>query len=141
MELDVWRSAGSSYRPAEFSADFGVVGTPPPAIVYEEPGPPRNGLYGRRILRPVGHRSSGFGDTGSVPRMKGRTGRIRTTTIIAKAGNVTRGIGTTRTTTTVIGATIIMGGGIAITTTATKPVESIFLASGMVSHEGGKKCG
>jgi len=56
--------------------------------------------------------------------MKGHTGRIRTTTIIAKAGNVTRGIGTTRTTTTVIGATIIMGGGIAITTTATKPVES-----------------
>jgi hypothetical protein len=54
--------------------------------------------------------------------MKGHTGRIRTTTTIAKAGNVTKGIGTTRTTTTAIGATMIMGGGIAITKTATSPV-------------------
>ena len=54
--------------------------------------------------------------------MKGHTGRIRTTTTIAKAGNVTKGIGTTRTTTTAIGATMIMGGGIAITKTATNPV-------------------
>ena len=54
--------------------------------------------------------------------MKGHTGRIRTTTTIAKAGNVTKGIGTTRTTTTAIGATMIMGGGIAITKTATSAV-------------------
>ena len=49
--------------------------------------------------------------------MKGHTGRIRITTTIAKAGNITKDIGTTRTTTTAIGATMIMGGGMVITTT------------------------
>ena len=49
--------------------------------------------------------------------MKGHTGRIRITTTIAKAGNGTKGIGTTRTTTTAIGATTIVGGGMVITAT------------------------
>jgi len=48
--------------------------------------------------------------------MKGPTGRIRITTTIAKAGNGTKDIGTTRTTTTAIGATMIVGGGMVNTT-------------------------
>jgi len=49
--------------------------------------------------------------------LKGHTGRIRITTTIAKAGDGTKGVGTARTTTTAIGATMIMGGGMVITTT------------------------
>jgi hypothetical protein len=49
--------------------------------------------------------------------LKGHTGHIRITTTIAKAGNGTKGIGTARTTTTAIGATMIVGGGMVITTT------------------------
>ena len=45
----------------------------------------------------------GCGDTGSGLRMKARTGRIHTTTTIAKAGCSTRDIGTARTTTTTTG--------------------------------------
>ena len=74
-------------------------------------------------LRVTGHRrvtiTSGSGDIGSVPRLRGHTGRIRTTTTIAKAGSGTKDIGTTRTTTTAIGATMVMGGAIVSTTTAT----------------------
>ena len=69
----------------------------------------------------IGHRlatvTSGCGDIGSVLRLKGHTGRIRTTTTIAKAGNGTKDIGIARTTTTAIGATTIMGGAMVITTT------------------------
>jgi hypothetical protein len=49
--------------------------------------------------------------------LKGHTGRIRITTTTAKAGNGTKGIGTASTTTTAIGATMIVGGGMVITTT------------------------
>ena len=73
--------------------------------------------------RAIGHRrvtiTSGSGDIGSIPRLKGHAGRIRTTTTIAKAGSRTEDIGTTRTTTTAIGATMIKGGAIASTRTAT----------------------
>ena len=75
-------------------------------------------------LMAIGHRrvtiTSGFGDIGSDPRLKVHTGRIRTTITIAKAGSGTKDIGTARTTTTAIGATMVMGGAIAITTTMTR---------------------
>ncbi len=101
------------------SAQISVyIGTPPPAIVYEEPGPPPSagfvwvdGYWRRRVTV-----TSGSGDIGSVLRLKRRTGRIRITTTIAKAGNGTKGIGTERTTTTAVGATMIVGGGMVITT-------------------------
>ena len=53
--------------------------------------------------------TSGFWDTGSVPRLREHTGFIHTTTTIAKAGNATKDIGTTRTTTMAIGASMVMG--------------------------------
>ena len=61
--------------------------------------------------------TGGSGDAGTVLPMKGHTGVIRITTTIAKAGNGTKGIGTARTTTTAIGAIMIVGGGMVITTT------------------------
>ena len=73
-----------------------------------------------RGSKDIGHRrvtvTSGSGDTGSVLRLKGHIGRIRTTTTIAKGGNGTKDIGTARATTTAIGAIMIKGGGTAITT-------------------------
>ena len=69
--------------------------------------------------------TSGCGDIGSVLRLQGHTGRIRITTTIRKAGNGTKDTGTTRTTTMTIGETMIVGGGIAMTTIRemrTKPV-------------------
>ena len=51
--------------------------------------------------------------------MRGHTGYIHITTIIMKAGSVTRDIGTTRTTTTAIGVSMIMGGAVVITATMT----------------------
>jgi hypothetical protein len=60
--------------------------------------------------------TTGFGEIGSVLPLKGHTGHIRTTTTIGKAGTGTKGIGTTRTTTMAIGGTMIVGGGIVITT-------------------------
>jgi hypothetical protein len=51
--------------------------------------------------------TSGFGDTGSNPRLKGHTGFIHTTTTIAKAGNATKDIGTTTTMTMVIHANMV----------------------------------
>ena len=71
----------------------------------------------------IGHRrviiTSGSEDIGNILRLKGHTGCIRITTTIVKAGNATKGIGTTRITTTVIGASMIMGGIITITTITT----------------------
>jgi hypothetical protein len=61
--------------------------------------------------------TSGSEDIGSALRLKGHTGRIRTTTTIEKVGNGTKDIGTTRTMTAAIGATMIAGGGMVITTT------------------------
>jgi hypothetical protein len=53
--------------------------------------------------------TSGSAVTGTVLRLKEHTGPIRITITIAKAGNCTKDIGTTRTTTATIGATMIMG--------------------------------
>ena len=64
--------------------------------------------------------TSGCGDIGSILRLKGPAGRIRITTTIAKAGNGTKGIGTTRITTTAIGAIMIVDGSMVITTTKVK---------------------
>ena len=61
--------------------------------------------------------TSGCGDIGSILRLKGPTGRIRTTTITGKAGNGTKDTGTTKITTMTIGGTMIVDGGIAIMTT------------------------
>jgi hypothetical protein len=61
--------------------------------------------------------TSGCEDIGSVLRLKGPAGRIRTTTTIGKAGNGTKDTGTKRTTTMTIGGTMIVDGGIAIMTT------------------------
>ena len=69
--------------------------------------------------------TSGSRDIGSVLLLKGHTGRIRITTTIRKAGNGTKDTGTTRITTMTIGETMIVGGGIAMTTIRemrTKPV-------------------
>ena len=49
--------------------------------------------------------------------MRGPTGRIRTTTTIAKAGNGTKDTGTTRITTTITGGSMIEDGDITIMTT------------------------
>lgn len=65
------------------------------------------------IGRQPGAITGGSGDTGSVLRLKARTGPIRITTIIAKAGNCTKDIGTARTTTATTGETM----GTVITTT------------------------
>jgi hypothetical protein len=82
--------------------------------------PPTQGSFGSRG---IGDRwdtiTSGFEATGNIHLLRGRIGRIHTTITIAKAGNTTKVIGTTRTTTTGIGVTGIMGGVIAITTTMT----------------------
>lgn len=64
--------------------------------------------------------TSGRGDIGSIPRLKGPTGHIRITTTIAKAGNGTKDAGTTRITTTAIGAIMIVHGSMVITTTKVK---------------------
>jgi hypothetical protein len=56
--------------------------------------------------------------------MKGHTGRIRTTTTIAKGGNGTKDIGTARTTTTAIGAIMIMDAGIVMATTGMTTINS-----------------
>ena len=61
--------------------------------------------------------TSGSGDIGSVLRLKEHTGRIRTMTTIAKAGNITKDIGTARTMTTAIGASMAMVGAMVSTTT------------------------
>ena len=105
------------------SAQISVyIGTPPPAIVYEEPGPPPDaGFVGSKD---IGGRwvtiTSGFGDTGSNPRLREHTGFIHTTTTIAKAGNATMDIGITRTMTMVIGANMVTDEAIITTTTSSE---------------------
>jgi len=79
---------------------------------------PTQNSYGSKD---IGDRSviitNGCEDIGSVLRMKGPTGHIRTTTTIGEAGNGTQDTGTTRTTTMTIGVTMIVDADIAITTT------------------------
>ena len=79
---------------------------------------PRLASFG---LRDIGHRwviiTSGRVDIGSALRLKERTGRIPITTTIAKGGNGTKDIGTTKIMTTAIGVTMIMSEAIVITTT------------------------
>ena len=64
--------------------------------------------------------TSGFGDTGSNPRLREHTGFIHTTTTIAKAGNATKDIGTTRTMTMVIGANMVTDEAIITMTTSSE---------------------
>jgi hypothetical protein len=63
--------------------------------------------------------TSGCRDIGSVLRLKGRIGRIRTTTTIGKAGNGTKDTGTAKITTTTIGITVTMDEVITTMTTMT----------------------
>ena len=101
------------------SAQISVyIGTPPPAIVYEEPGPPPEAgfIWIEGYWTPVGHRYKWVRGHWERHLLKGHTGFIRTTTTIVKAGNATKDTGTTRTTTTAIGATMIVGEDIVITT-------------------------
>ena len=71
-------------------------------------------------LKDIGSRwaiiTSGSAGAGSGLRMQARTGPIHTTTTIAKGGSITKDTGTVRTTTTAIGATMVVGMVIAITT-------------------------
>ena len=75
--------------------------------------------------------TSGCGDIGSVLRLKGRIGRIRTTTTIGKAGNGTKDTGTVRTTTMTIGGAMIRDGRIVMTTT--RGMSTKLFSSGILS--------
>ena len=73
---------------------------------------PARALFGSRdIGNPWVTVTDGYGDAGIVLHMLARIGRIRITTIIAKAGSCTKDIGTAKTTTTTTGRTIIASEG------------------------------
>ena len=123
IALDVWRSARSRYRLPEFGPGFRVYRDPLhlPSFMKSPgrfPMPASSGWRG--IGRQLVTITSGFGDTGSVLRLKEHTGPIRITTTIAKAGKCTKDIGTTRTTTATTGATMIVGMVITTTTSTTR---------------------
>ena len=102
------------------SAQISVyIGTPPPPLVYEEPGPPPGAgfIWMEGYWMPAGHRYRWVRGHWERLPLKGHTGRIRITTTIAKAGNCTKDIGTTRNTTTAIGGTMIVGGSMVTTMT------------------------
>ena len=109
--------AAASASPS--SAQISVyIGTPPPAIVYEEPGPPPAAgfVWIEGYWQPAGHRYKWIRGHWERPPMRAPTGRIRTSTTTTKVGNITKGIGIARTTTTATGRNMAMGADMAITT-------------------------
>ena len=105
------------------SAQISVyIGTPPPAVVYEEPGPPPSAgfVWIEGYWAPARHHYKWVRGHWEHPPFEGACWTHPHYDHYREGWEWHEGHWAARTTTTAIGATMVMGGAIAITTTMTR---------------------